>query len=54
MMTDPGKIGLNSFNKFIHSFNKYLNVSKVILFKALVTKVTTLMGRQSIVNKYRI
>lgn len=30
--------------KFIYSFNKYLNVSKVMQFKALVTQVATLMG----------
>lgn len=30
------------------SFTKYLNVSKVTQFKALVIEVTTLMGGQSI------
>ena len=37
--------------KFIYSFNKYLNVSKVMQFKALVTQVATLMVRQSIISK---
>ena len=56
IMTDPARIWLKyecelGIVKSIYSFNKYLNVSKVMQFKALVTQVATLMDRQSIVSK---
>lgn len=56
IMTDLARIWLKyecelETVKFIYSFNKYLNVSKVTQFKALVTQVATLMARHTIISK---